>query len=160
MKKLFFIMVTLVAVLIFTSASTKTNGGSLEGTTATNFTIGNDDGVVNLTQFRGQYVLLSLWSSADIVSRLDNIRCDRYAAQSSAIKLMSVNFDRSRALFDQLVANDSLNASSQYFCDKQDRSVFEQHWGTTQQLNTYLINPKGVVVAVNPSNQELAAMVK
>lgn len=153
-------MATLAVVMLFTSASSNNGKGGIVGKSAGDFTISNADGVTSLSQLRGKYVLLTLWSSADVVSRLDNIRCDRYATTSEKVVQMSVNFDRSKLLFDELVAADSLNTSTQYYCERQDRSVFEQKWGTNQQYNSYLINPSGTVIAVNPTNQEINRLVK
>lgn len=158
MKKLLFILATLAVVVMFTSASNNVKGG-LVGSAASDFTISNDDGKVSLSQYRGKYVLLTLWSSADALSRLDNIRCDRYVAEVDGVVQLSVNFDRSKALFNELVATDGLDSSTQYFCESQDRSVFEQKWGTGHQYNTYLISPSGTVVAVNPTNREISRLV-
>ena len=153
-------MATLAVVMLFTSASSNNGKGGIVGKSAGDFTISNADGVMSLSQLRGKYVLLTLWSSADVVSRLDNIRCDRYATTSEKVVQMSVNFDRSKLLFDELVAADSLNTSTQYYCERQDRSIFEQKWEANQQYNSYLINPSGTVIAVNPSNQEINRLVK
>ena len=153
-------MATLAVVMLFTSASSNNGKGGIVGKSAGDFTISNADGVMSLSQLRGKYVLLTLWSSADVVSRLDNIRCDRYASTSENVVPMSVNFDRSKLLFDELVAADSLNTSTQYYCERQDRSIFEQKWEANQQYNSYLINPSGTVIAVNPSNQEINRLVK
>ena len=160
MKKVFFILATLVVVVLFTSASSNKGKGGIVGTSAGDFTISNAAGVVSLSQFRGQYVLLTLWSSADVVSRLDNIKYDRYASKSANVVPLSVNFDRSSTLFTELVTADSLETSSQYYCERQDRSVFEQKWGQKQQYNTYLINPSGTVIAVNPTDQDIDRLVK
>ena len=103
-------MATLAVVMLFTSASSNNERSGIVGTSAADFTVGNYNGVVSLSQFRGKYVLLSLWSSTDVVSRLDNIRCDRFAAASQSVELLSVNFDRSKALFNELVAADGLDA--------------------------------------------------
>jgi len=159
MKKFLFIMMTLAVVVMFTSASGNTGKDTIVGTAATDFTVGNASGIVSLNDMHGKYVLLTLWSSADVVSRLDNINYDRYVAGKSNVVQVSVNFDRTRALFDELVAADSLNASNQYFCDHQDRTVFEQKWGASYQYNTYLINPSGTVIAVNPSTEEVTRLV-
>lgn len=152
-------MVTLALVVLFTSASSNNEKSGIVGTSAADFTIGNYEGVVSLNQFRGKYVLLTLWSSADVVSRLDNIRYDRYAAKSADLVQLSVNFDRTKALFNELVTADGLDASAQYYCEYQDRSIFNEKWGASQQYNTYLISPSGTVIAVNPTSQDISRLV-
>ena len=116
MKHFYYLIVTLVLVAVFTSASSTINSDSRLGTTAPNFTIGNDEDVVSLNQFRGKYVLLSIWSSADALSRLENMKFNKLAQNNDKLVQLSVNFDRSRALFGEIVAADSLDTSSQYFC--------------------------------------------
>jgi peroxiredoxin len=161
MKKFIFLTVTVLAlVLIFTSASGNVATDSRIGTRAASFTIGNDSSVLTLNQLRGKWVLLTLWSSADAVARLDNMRYSRIARNNDKLVQVAVNFDRSRALFDEVVSADSLDLSSQYYCERQDRKQFDQKWGTAEQFNTYLIDSRGVVVAVNPGDKELQAAIK
>ena len=161
MSKSFLLIATMAVVMLFTSASNNSNGkDGIVGRAASDFTVSNSQGTVRLSQLRGQYVLLTLWSSADALSRLDNIRHDRYASQPAGLVTLSVNFDRSEALFGELVAADSLDASTQYYCQAQDRAVFAQQWGTARQYNSYLIGPSGTVIAVNPTSQEITRLVK
>lgn len=160
MKHFCYLIVTLVLVALFTSESSTINSDSRLGTTAPNFTIGNEEDVVSLKQFRGKYVLLSIWSSADANSRLANMKFNKMAQSNDKLVQLSVNFDRSRALFGEIVAADSLDTSSQYFCETQDRNAFKQKWGIADNYCTFLINTKGVVIAVNPSEKELAKALK
>ncbi len=150
----------LAVVVLFTSASSNNEKSGIVGTAAADFTIGNGDGVVSLSNYRGKYVLLTLWSSTDVTSRLDNIRHDRNATASATLVQMSVNFDRSQALFNELVAADSLDSSAQYYCEYKDRALFNEKWGASRQYNSYLISPSGTVVAVNPTDQEITRLVK
>ena len=69
MKKFVFLLVTIVAVLIFTSSRTTISSDSRVGTSAANFTIGNDSVVVTLDQFKGKWVIVNVWSSADAMAR-------------------------------------------------------------------------------------------
>lgn len=160
MKKFVFMIITLFAIVVFASASGNIASDSRVGSRAANFTIGNDDNVVTLNQFRGKYVVLSMWSSADAMTRLDNIKHDRMARDNDNMVHLSVNFDRSRALFNEVVSADSLDLSSQFFCEMQDRKQFEQKWGIREQYDTFLISPQGKIVAVNPSDNDLAKVIK
>lgn len=161
MKKVYYLIATLVLVIIFASASSNISSDSRIGNAAPNFTIGNNDEVVTLNQFRGKYVLLNIWSSADAESRLENMRLNKMVAGSDKVVQMAVNFDRSRALFSEVITADSLDISGQFYCEVQDRAQFHKKWGTDDQSYcTFLINDKGVVVAVNPSIKELAKVVR
>jgi len=160
MKKFVFVIVTLLLMVIFTSASGSVSSDSRVGNRAANFTIANGDNAVSLNQFRGKYVLLTFWSSADAVARLDNMKFGRFAALNDKVVQLSVNFDRSRALFDEVVEADNLDITAQFYCEKQDRKQFEQKWGTLTQFNTYLIDARGMVLAVNPSEKDLLQAIK
>lgn len=160
MKRLVFLFVTLTVVLIFTSSRTTIASDSRIGTKGANFTVENEDGVVTLNQFRGKYVLLNVWSSADAMARIENIKFNKLSEQNDKLVQLALNFDRSKALFNEVVAADSIDVSSQYFCQIQDRPSFEQKWAAGEKSCTFLINGKGVIVAINPSEKEILEAIK
>lgn len=147
-------------MLVFTSSRTTISNDSRVGTKASNFSIGNEENVVELEQYRGKFVVLNMWTSADAVTRLENIELNKIARNNPEIVHMGVNFDRSKALFREVVSLDSLAVSSQFFCEIQDRPSFEKRWGSIDKPCTFLINGKGVIVAVNPTINEIETAIK
>lgn len=160
MKKFVCLLITLCVVLVFTSSRTTISNDSRVGTKASNFSIGNEENVVELEQYRGKFVVLNMWTSADAVTRLENIELNKIAHNNPQIVHMGVNFDRSKALFREVVSLDSLAVSSQFFCEIQDRPSFEKRWGSIDKPCTFLINGKGVIVAVNPTIKEIETAIK
>ena len=160
MKKFVCLLITLCVVLVFTSSRTTISNDSRVGTKASNFSIGNEENVVELEQYRGKFVVLNMWTSADAVTRLENIELNKIARNNPQIVHMGVNFDRSKALFREVVSLDSLAVSSQFFCEIQDRHSFEKRWGSIDKPCTFLINGKGVIVAVNPTINEIETAIK
>lgn len=160
MKKFVYLLITLCVVLVFTSSRTTISNDSRVGTKASNFSIGNEENVVELEQYRGKFVVLNMWTSADAVTRLENIELNKIARNNPQIVHMGVNFDRSKALFREVVSLDSLAVSSQFFCEIQDRPSFEKRWGSIDKPCTFLINGKGVIVAVNPTIKEIETAIK
>lgn len=160
MKKFVCFFITLCVVLVFTSSRTTISNDSRVGTKASNFSIGNEENVVELEQYRGKFVVLNMWTSADAVTRLENIELNKIARNNPEIVHMGVNFDRSKALFREVVSLDSLAVSSQFFCEIQDRPSFEKRWGSIDKPCTFLINGKGVIVAVNPTINEIETAIK
>ena len=161
MRQLSHLIVTLLLVAVFTSASNNYSKDSRIGTTAPNFTIGNNEDVVTLNQFRGKYVLLNIWSSADAMARLQNMRLNKLVQGNDKVEQLAVNFDRSRALFNEVITSDSLYTTGQYYCEPQDRAAFMKKWGVDDKhFCTFLINTKGVVVAINPNEDELKKALK
>ena len=160
MKKFVCLLITLCVVLVFTSSRTTISNDSRVGTKASNFSIGNEENVVELEQYRGKFVVLNMWTSADAVTRLENIELNKIARNNPQSVHMGVNFDRSKALFREVVSLDSLAVSSQFFCEIQDRPSFEKRWGSIDKPCTFLINGKGVIVAVNPTIKEIETAIK
>ena len=160
MKKFVCLLITLCVVLVFTSSRTTISNDSRVGAKASNFSIGNEENVVELEQYRGKFVVLNMWTSADAVTRLENIELNKIARNNPQIVHMGVNFDRSKALFREVVSLDSLAVSSQFFCEIQDRPSFEKRWGSIDKPCTFLINGKGVIVAVNPTIEEIETAIK
>ena len=160
MKKFVCLLITLCVVLVFTSSRTTISNDSRVGTKASNFSIGNEENVVELEQYRGKFVVLNMWTSADAVTRFENIELNKIARNNPQIVHMGVNFDRSKALFREVVSLDSLAVSSQFFCEIQDRPSFEKRWGSIDKPCTFLINGKGVIVAVNPTIKEIETAIK
>ena len=160
MKKFVCLLITLCVVLVFTSSRTTISNDSRVGTKASNFSIGNEENVVELEQYRGKFVVLNMWTSADAVTRLETIELNKIARNNPQIVHMGVNFDRSKALFREVVSLDSLAVSSQFFCEIQDRPSFEKRWGSIDKPCTFLINGKGVIVAVNPTIKEIETAIK
>ena len=160
MKKFVCLLITLCVVLVFTSSRTTISNDSRVGTKAANFSIGNEENVVELDQYRGKFVVLNMWTSADAITRIENIELNKIARNSEKIVHMGVNFDRSKALFREVVGLDSLEVSSQYFCELQDRPSFEKRWGSLDNPCTFLINQKGVIIAVNPTVKEILTAIK
>ncbi len=160
MKKFVYFLVTLCMVMVFTSSRTTLASDSRIGTKASNFGISNEKRVVELNRFRGKFVVLNMWTSADAITRLENIELDRVARGNDKLVHMAVNFDRSKGLFREVVAIDSLDVASQFFCEHQDRRAFEKKWGKINNPCTFLINGNGVIVAVNPTVKEILTAVK
>jgi peroxiredoxin len=145
---------------VFTSSRTTISNDSRVGTKAANISIGNEENVVELEQFRGKFVVLNMWTSADAITRIENIELNKIARDNDKLVHMGVNFDRSKALFREVVSLDSLAVSSQYFCEIQDRPSFEKRWGDINKPCTFLINGNGVIVAVNPTLKEILTAIK
>lgn len=134
----------------------------MKGSIAPDFSISNTDTTTTLGSLRGNYVIVTFWSSADAQSRIDNLRYDKYAKQSKTpIAYVAVNYDRNRELADEIIRRDGVEQSSQFFDSdgKQGRIFADYHLG--DGYHTCLIDPAGKIIAVDPSDDyldELLAM--
>lgn len=152
-----------VVILMFFSTSF-----SVEGTVAA---LGNFAPKVNMEnglkptsteEYRGKFLLLTFWSSEDGLSRL---KCNQYntffknisteeGAQNN-VEFVAVNFDKNKALANELVRYDNLNPDSQFFVNENEIKQISKAYNLENGLKSYLIDPSGRIVSVNPDEKEL-----
>lgn len=129
-----------------------------EGRQAPDLTVARNDSTLKLSDLRGRYVLVDFWSSADANSRLKSNEYNRLPISSAArLERLSINFDRSEELFNEIVNRDHLDPADQYFAGETDFDKIIRDYGITQGYNSYLIDPKGKIVAVNPDNDYISS---
>lgn len=158
MKKAILIIAFFAVLLVSASAYTDRFIDVTEGSTAPVFAVTNDDNTSSVDQARGRYLLLTFWSSDDAVSR---IRCNEYESfirnnhDNGQLYVMSVNFDRSRKLFDEIVRKDGLNAKSQFHVQGDKAVKIIDDYRLQNGYKAFLVDPEGRVVATNPSTSQL-----
>lgn len=162
MKKIIMIVAAAALMLGITSAFNEQRFGATPGSEAPMLTLANNHGSVNLADMRGNYVLLSFWSSDDGNSRA---LCNSYATwfdqnreAKPNFRYVGVNLDANPALYSRIVAADGLNQALQYAVPTVDTANVKQSFGIEQTAGTLLISPDGRVLAVNPTTAQLAAL--
>lgn len=113
----------------------------------------NAAGRVNVDSLRGKYVLVNFWDSHNAVSRIAAGEYDRFIRQhrNLPVRLLSVNTDDNRRLYDEIVAHDRLDPATQYHISDTRKGSGAPRYHATEGYASYLIAPSGKVVAVNPS---------
>ena len=147
-------LVTLAILLLFTSAYYNTPADGRVGYQAPELLLGNEDDDIHLNAWRGQYVLVTFWASAQPESRIANMRYDRAASQL-AVKHLSVNLDESERLWKQLVAVDGLAPGGQRHCELSHHSALRRVWRQNGTFCSFLIATDGKIVSKNPSLRDL-----
>lgn len=119
---------------------------------------------IRLSDLKGQYVLLSFWSAADPLSRLRNLRCSMMAkdvdsmlpaGSPDTLNFVSVNFDTSHRLVEEIASRDSLNLNDILLAAGDDARRLRTEYHLAEGYRTYLIDPTGKVVARNPSAETI-----
>ena len=154
-------VIVLFAVLVISvSAYSERVYEAAEGYNAPSITIENSDTTLSLAELKGRYVIVTFWSSADADSRL---RAYRYDEASKLLPqerfcLLSVNFDRSERLFREIVRRDNLSAENHIHVDGSQANRIIHDYRLTEGFKSLLIDPKGRIVAMNPSIETLTKM--
>ncbi len=163
MKKTLMLCVSIVALLLFSSAFTGNGISPSVGHYAPRFSVGSEDTSVSLEDCRGKYVVLSFWTAADARSRL---RCKKMTSVVDRINslqtdaeekvcFVAVNFDRSYELFREIVRRDNLDDDTQFYVEGEVAGRLRRDYDLDSGYNTFLINPEGRIEAVNPSSDYL-----
>lgn len=154
-------VIVLFAVLVISvSAYSERVFEAAEGYNAPSMTIENSDTTLSLADMKGRYVIVTFWSSADADSRLRAYRYDEAAKllPQERFCLLSVNFDRSERLFREIARRDNLSAENHIHVDGSQANRIIHDYRLTEGFKSLLIDPKGRIVAMNPSIETLTKM--
>ena len=152
--------VGVIMLLVVSSAYYPAGSDSLVGADAPDLELVNKYDEFSLKEFKGDYVLLSFWSSTDPRSRIANKAYNDFAGKrADDLKYVSVNFDPSSGVFEELIKVDGLSGSNQYHIDGMKNRIFSDY-NLRQGYASYLVAPDGVVVAMNPTVDELSDLVE
>lgn len=143
-------------------------GESTPDFTAT--TLGGEN--FRLSSLKGNYVLLDFWGSWCGPCRVENPGLVQLYARYGAARfkdaegfhIVSIGIEDNEARWRRAIEQDGLSwpyhildlASSLRFFNSEIAAVF----GVKQLPTKYLLNPKGQIIAVNPSVQELARLLE
>ena len=160
MNKSYFSIVAILFVLIFTSAQYNDSAEAVKGQLAPALTLENASNKFSLQAPHDHYVLVTFWSAANPVSRIENKNLARCVENNYNIKHVAINLDRSEALLKQLIIVDELDGNSQFFInnDKEKVNIMKQWNLSNDNLGSFLINDKGVIIDQNPSVETLAKL--
>ena len=158
MRKTILLILIAGAIVLFGTKVIGVDTQPEPGRQAPELTLIRNDTAVSLQNLRGRYVLVDFWSSADANSRLKSNEYNRLPISSAArLERLSINFDRSEELFNEILRRDHLNPEEEYFAGESDFDKIIRDYGITQGYNSYLIDPQGKIVAVNPDNEYISS---
>ncbi len=115
----------------------------------------NTSSHLSTSDLKGKYVLVNFWDSHNAVSRIAAGEYDRYYRnhRNSNLRLLSVNTDDNRRLFDEIVRRDGLDSLTQFHIEDVKTRGISPGYHPEGGYSSYLLNPSGKVVAVNPTVQ-------
>lgn len=153
-------VIVLFGVLSSFIGKDKPTGGLNVGNIAPDFDIRLDSSSkhgIDLSDFRGKYVLLSFWASYDAESRLSNASLYHALRQDTlnAIEMISVSFDEHRSVFQETVRMDKINIPTCFVETEGKHSALFKRYRLMKGLGNYLLDSNGVIIAKDISVAEL-----
>lgn len=162
MRKSLVTIVTIAFFLLLTSAYSTTPADSRVGYQAPNISLNNRYASLSTGALKGEYVLITFWSTASPESRISNMRYDRLCkAAQGRIRHLSVNLDRSSGVCALASRLDGLQPASVFhFAGGDERDRLEKQWRLDGDDGgkSFLIDPSGKIVAANPQPLQLQSI--
>jgi len=163
MKKIT-LFIAAIALVLVTSASFSNRQANIaigENMPATE--IEQADDAMNLSTLQGKWIILSFWSAADAPSRIaasQTFKCaESLHSQDVDIDFISVNFDRSESLMNEIATIDGIGGTMFHIGNTDTSVQLRRNFCMNQGLRTFLINPAGQLEAVDPSPATIYALV-
>ena len=103
-----------------------------------------------------RYRLIHFWAAYDATSRAANAMWDHFFAEQApqSICFQAISLDPDEAVWSRTIALDQVDQESQRRVAPEERHQCMTHAGLTGGLHTYLVDDRGVVVAVDPTPKD------
>lgn len=159
------VLVTLLVALITISANTKqpqSTTGVNPGDLAPGIEFLETGSNLSFQNQLGRYTLLCFWAAYDAESRARNVTLSNKVSRLNPEKIVmySVSLDKNQAIFEETVRIDHLNRDYQFREESDFRPELHKAYKLDRGLKNYLIDDKGIIIAVNVQPEQLAALVE
>lgn len=151
----------LVAIVLITSSYTprtsRISEGVYPGNLMPELKISNDSGTkLDLEHLKGVKVLVSFWAAYDAESHMKNVLLwNTLQKEKHPLVMVSVSFDKSKAVFEKTLSIDGINDRYQFLDTKGSNSEIYQKYQLEKGFQNYLIDESGVIMAINLTPKDL-----
>ncbi len=156
--KWLFVVLLIISLTAFVEKD-KPTGGLSVGDVAPDFRIKSTSGgqqAFNLSQMKGQYVLLSFWASYDAPSRAQNVLMSNTLGTSPQVKMVSVSFDEYGSIFQEAIRKDQIVTPDCFVETQGEDSGLFKKYHLNRGFANYLLDENGVIIAKNISPAQLS----
>jgi peroxiredoxin len=121
----------------------------------------NTNTEVNITSFKGKYVLIDFWASWCAPCRLGNKKLVKLHndIDTAKIEIIGISIDTDTNKWLKAIEKDKIK-----FTQLIDPEGFDANtaikFGVDELPSKYLFNPQGILIAKNPSEEEIIKLIK
>lgn len=152
----FFVVLLILSFsfLSFVGKDTPTEGLTI-GDKAPEFTICGEKQLMELSDLRGKYVLISFWASYDAQSRMQNATLNHVINKSKNIEMVSVSFDDYKSIFNETIKKDRINTPNCFVETEGENSELFKTYRLNKGFKNYLLDENGIIIAKNITAKEI-----
>lgn len=111
---------------------------------------------INLSDLKGQKVLVNLWAAYDAASRRDNVLFSNVIEKENyPVKMVSICFDQSESVFKRTVSLDQIDIQYQFMAKSNVRADLFDRYQLEKGFKNYLIDENGLILAINLTPSDL-----
>jgi thiol-disulfide isomerase/thioredoxin len=111
---------------------------------------------INLSDLKGQKVLVNFWAAYDAYSRKDNVLFSHLIENKKyPVKMVSVSFDKNESVYAKTLAMDKIDTEYQFIAGNDISKDLFDRFRLDRGFKNYLIDENGVIVAMNLTANDL-----
>lgn len=165
MKYVKYFLIVGIALISLSSNTTRNSGLSSEGIYPGNLfpdikKLENVLGTkINLSDLKGQKVLVNFWAAYDAPSHRDNVLFSNVIKNNNyPVQMVSLSFDRSESVYRKTLNVDRIDETYQFLVQDNVSTDLFDRYQLGKGFKNYLIDENGVIVAMNLTPGDLGQL--